>query len=335
MKFKNYDLQDEVKIGPYVFEVRLLTGTGKYFLSGNNCNGDEIFKHLGVEKYSYVKNIVVHAHNGGFPEVNTIEDLNKVIKQLQIDCLIKEAKERYPVGTRYRPAHIDDIGEGKFIVGDDQKVVFNEFYNNGSIYLKNPNNYLWNIERNNHIGNQALYYNDKWAEIIHEEPEQPEINTYGLKVGDKLPANILNEWASVSINCYHKQSLSWCVYSGGFIGDRKIESFKLINGIVGFLVSDTNEVYLRAEGFKEFAKKFNKIEPIFEFGTDPVFAEGFNKTEPAFEFETKPVFKFEIDKRNFLLEKSSPCKRSGSVLRTRPSCTGTRLLETLPGRWGV
>ena len=47
------------------------------------------------------------------------------------------------------------------------------------------------------------------------------------------------------------------------------------------------------------------------------------------------VFKVEIHIRNFLLEKSSPCKRSGSVLRTRPSCRGTRLSEALPERWDV
>ena len=38
--------------------------------------------------------------------------------------------------------------------------------------------------------------------------------------------------------------------------NRKIENFKVIDGVVGFLVSGTLNIYLRAEGFKEFADNY-------------------------------------------------------------------------------
>jgi len=37
-------------------------------------------------------------------------------------------------------------------------------------------------------------YLGKWAEIVSDEPE---INTYGLKVGDILKKEIINTWASI------------------------------------------------------------------------------------------------------------------------------------------
>ena len=151
---------------------------------------------------------------------------------------------------------------------DDQKIVFSC----DGIQLENPDGSLFNNSLNKSSYNQVIYYNGKWAEIITEEPEQLEINTYGLKVGDKLPADILNKWSSSGTNYYQKdESLFWRAcsssFSGfiGFIGDRKIESFKVIDGTLGFLVSSTDNVYLRAEGFKEFAESlFN--EPQFETG---------------------------------------------------------------------
>ena len=87
IEFKDYKLHDEVSIGPYNFWVTPSV-SGNYFLLGIRCNAHQIFKYLGVDKLSYVKKIVGHALDAGFPEVQTLEDLNKVIKQLQIDCLL-------------------------------------------------------------------------------------------------------------------------------------------------------------------------------------------------------------------------------------------------------
>lgn len=93
IEFKDYKLHDEVSIGPYRCWVTPSV-SGNYFLLGIHCNVYQVFKYLGVDKYSYIKNICGYHLDGGFPEVRTLEDLNKVIKQLQMDCLCKEAKKK-------------------------------------------------------------------------------------------------------------------------------------------------------------------------------------------------------------------------------------------------
>ena len=266
MEFKDYEFNEDIILGPYTYQI--CNHNNSYWLTEiGHHSSDIVFEYLGIKdtKRKYIQDIVgydvdvIHT----FPKVDTLKDLNKVIKQLQIDCLIKEAKEKYPVGTRYWPTLIPNTGIGIFIVGDDQKVVFND---NGGIYLENPDGFLWNKERNNHTGNQNLYYNGRWAEIITKESKQPEINTYGLKVGDKFPAEVLIEWIKRGENRHQKDQKGgkWHNRNSTFIGNRTIKSFKNIDGVVGFLVSDTNEVYLRAEGFKEFAESFDK--PKFEVG---------------------------------------------------------------------
>ena len=87
---------------------------------------------------------------------------------------------------------------------------------------------------------------------IIEEP----INTYGLTVGDELPEKIICKWAGISNN--YSLGTTWVKRSANFIGNRIIKSFKVINNIVSFEVSDTNTVYLKAEGFKEFMDNFDK-----------------------------------------------------------------------------
>ena len=244
MEFKDYKLNEEIIIGPYIFEISFSVGTNRHYLSGQNCNGHEIFKHLEVEKASYVKNIVGHEYGGNFPEVKTLEDLNKVIKRLQVDCLIKEAEEKYPVGTAFKSmfSKFNYTSSGKFEwVHRKQLIRDSEVY--GVVWGQN-----------------------EWAEIIPEELKQPEINTYGLSVGDVLTKDIIIAWVKHGENRQQKDEKNgkWHKSTSSFIDNRTIESFKNINGVVGFLVSGTYEVYLRAEGFKEFAESFDK--PKFEIG---------------------------------------------------------------------
>jgi hypothetical protein len=80
-------------------------------------------------------------------------------------------------------------------------------------------------------------------------------NTYGLKIGDDLPEEIINKWAEEGLNFCGSSKNYWTSIEGTFSGDRKIESFKMIDGELGFLVSGTNNVYLKAEGFKEFLEE--------------------------------------------------------------------------------
>ena len=242
IEFKDYKLKDQVSIGPYTFKVQLSI-TKTYFLKGLDDRNYMIFDYLGVKGSSYVKKIVGHELGGAFPEVQTLEDLNKVIKQLQIHCLLKEAKEKYPVGVVF-------------------KSIFNKFNytSSGKFEWIHEDRVIRDVEVYG-----VIWHDNKWAEIITEEPKQPEINTYGLKVGDILNKDVINAWSKQGFNRYQSEENSGEWSKGGnYISDRKIVSFGEFHGVVGFLVSGTNEVYLKAEGFKEFAESFDK--PKFEVG---------------------------------------------------------------------
>ena len=59
----------------------------------------------------------------------------------------------------------------------------------------------------------------------------------------------------------------WVAYNGCAVPN--IKGFKIKNGVVGFLVSGTLGIYLKAEGFKEFAENYNKLkESMVKFEID-------------------------------------------------------------------
>jgi hypothetical protein len=91
-----------------------------------------------------------------------------------------------------------------------------------------------------------------------------------LQVGDVLNVDVLNAWNVIEGNRSTDDKTEWHRGVGMFIGNRTIKSFHLIHGHVGFKVSDTDIVYLKAEGFKEFAdnyygtKEFKWATPYYE-----------------------------------------------------------------------
>lgn len=105
------------------------------------------------------------------------------------------------------------------------------------------------------------YINIEFEDIIFPEEinkDQPTINTYGLKVGDTLRADILNKWGN-SGNFLHEGSTTF-KESGMFRGDRILDSF--YNSPAGVIFKPSGcalgEFGLKAEGFKEFMDNFDK-----------------------------------------------------------------------------
>ena len=79
---------------------------------------------------------------------------------------------------------------------------------------------------------------------------------FGLNIGDKLPANIITDWSTLAENyVLNRNSNNWRKSNGFFDSDREIEGFEIIDGQLGFKVSGTDFVYLKAEGFKDFMNK--------------------------------------------------------------------------------
>lgn len=116
-------------------------------------------------------------------------------------------------------------------------------------YIGNGTRYhIWESLEGEGSMDKAEILWDKW----YRTPKEPSMNTYGLNIGDHLPQDIINKWGKLGNNSYRADSSRKWKEGRGFIGDRTIKAFKMLDGIIGFLVSDTAEVYLKAEGFKEF-----------------------------------------------------------------------------------
>jgi hypothetical protein len=82
--------------------------------------------------------------------------------------IIEEVKRRYPLGTRFFPAHIRREGDNKgkycVIVHDRFKKNSNDIYSYG---LDNEI-YSYDSECGNNSFNRAIYYEGKWAEILNK-----------------------------------------------------------------------------------------------------------------------------------------------------------------------
>lgn len=124
---------------------------------------------------------------------------------------------------------------------------------NGNIYY----NYKESFDR--YIKESCLFLveNGTTSKDSVMNPEHgDEITEYaGLKVGDVLKEGDINEWRGIGEN--YNSDGEWRKSYSTFINNRKIDSFKLINGIVGFGVSGTFKVYLRADGYLDFIKNKN------------------------------------------------------------------------------
>ena len=173
------------------------------------------------------------------------------------DDLISEAKKRYPIGTKFRPAHVPGSVITEYCIVTEDSI----FEKDGGRIVLTVNGRRWvqrgNLKYGNTDYNRHVYYEGKWAEIVSDEPE---INTYGLKVGDILKQEIIDAWAGIEGNFCPDVQTGWVDVFCGYGEGRKIEDFRDIDGQIGFHVSGCTEGthYLKAEGFKEFADNFYK-----------------------------------------------------------------------------
>ena len=77
---------------------------------------------------------------------------------------------------------------------------------------------------------------------------------FGLKIGDALPKEIISSWQEEEGQNYTIEYYNY-TWTRGFVPydtNRKIKRFYLVRGVPAFSVSDTDVVYLKAEGFKEY-----------------------------------------------------------------------------------
>lgn len=242
-----------------------------------------------------------------------LEDvLEPYVEAKSKEDLLKEAKRRYPVGTKYKCANGSTVKDISTVEASDTIRYFNIISDNIDIMYKG-----------------YLYYNGRWAEIVEEsKPEEwtpkfkvgdrvrvinqtcgwgsvkkgdigeikaippskegsytcsflnhsnwmgkehcfesvnekdlpsDEVNAHGLVIGEDLPYEVLEGWATRGINLYSRTK-GWACRKASFCGDRRILEFKKIDGVDAFLISGTANVWGRCEGFKEFKENFKSKE---------------------------------------------------------------------------
>ena len=86
-------------------------------------------------------------------------DWSKYLKEKESEALLEEAKRRYPIGTRFRPAHLTK-GNGYFTVETDNFVQ----NGSGSIRSLTVNGEIFDGRNNGY--NRTIYFQGEWAEII-------------------------------------------------------------------------------------------------------------------------------------------------------------------------
>ena len=207
------------------------------------------FPDMGIVKKNelgIVFEINTSSYNVNFPSQNRYK-ITKPLNKTKYEVLSEEFSNIPQYGRWYKalvnnPKSIPYLKKGDYAKSDG-KTSFLEFSNGN----RNVN---WSCSE---------FKNDIW-ELMPEgfEPETTITNTFGLKIGNTLPKEIINKWCSQGLN-YYGYTKKWESQSL-FSTDRVILSFKLLDGILGFEVSNTANVYLKAEGFKEFMDNFNKKE---------------------------------------------------------------------------
>lgn len=105
--------------------------------------------------------------------------------------ILLEAKRRFPIGTKYYPAHISKASfiepDANFIVGQDQSFILD--HHSLNVDLQNPDKGYYSRERNGHAYNQVLFHNGEWARILNK----PSSN-YVMTKEEKLLAEAISKY---------------------------------------------------------------------------------------------------------------------------------------------
>ena len=104
-------------------------------------------------------------------------------------------------------------------------------------------------------GELIMLYENEWK--VYEEPSVI-IDYNGYSVGSSLLECHLKAWTGVGQNIYNMTPNEWTVHSTVFYSDRVVEKIEQKEGIWAFLVSDTANLWIRADGYKEFVESASK-----------------------------------------------------------------------------
>jgi len=225
---------------------------GKWYKSSRwvNIKAAKFLKIKDNGKFSYSERI----NTNGYEKVEDSTDTDRgvwytfsevPIEQIQLISLPEEEEKGW----------IPQVGDWVVLISGEGK----------------PN---WNNDMNEYvgkcvklIGKQKCFYiqedNKNWSweysertkhfrkALPHEISSNKINNEYGLYVGYKLDANIITKWATLEKNKWDSY-YRWKKSDSVFNGNRVIEQIDIKDGVAAFLVSGTMNIWLKAEGFREF-----------------------------------------------------------------------------------
>lgn len=110
-----------------------------------------------------------------------------IVRYYSQEELLLEAKRRFPVGTKYYPAHLYNTNpepDANFIVGQDQSFKLNHHSLNVDLY--NPDKSYYSRDRNGHAYNQVLFHQGEWAKILSKSNNNQSMNEEGRLIVEAI-----------------------------------------------------------------------------------------------------------------------------------------------------
>lgn len=140
--------------------------SGDYVVSLCNCANrsvGDVFKVLSVEPNRIYYREDTHGRPEGFRLATEDE-----IKIYEIDLLIKEAKERYPIGTRFIGAHVPHKKNDVSIVTTNMFIKASRQSDGVSIYALTDSRRYYDSDSKygNTANDRIVYFEGRWAEIV-------------------------------------------------------------------------------------------------------------------------------------------------------------------------
>lgn len=136
----------------------------------------------------------------------------------------------------------------KYKIGD-VLTVFQDYDNSNTIL---------NVTNGVYGGELIMLYETEWK--VYEEPSVITDKTHynGYSVGSPLLKAHLIAWSCAGQNMYNMDPNKWTVDRTPFSSDRIIEKIEQKKDVWAFLVSGTADLWIRADGYREFVESGSK-----------------------------------------------------------------------------
>jgi len=166
-----------------------------YIIFQNLVDEDEHLHNGDVVKITNIRNDSIHEKwikhipdsftGGGFGYKSYKNNIRKAtpeeVKEYENNLLLREAEKRYPVGTKFIPAHMSNTNYSSVVTNNNFEICKRQNYNLAICAMTDDGSY-YASSNNSKYGNTSydrlVYADGKWAEILTSSFPQIIINYY-------------------------------------------------------------------------------------------------------------------------------------------------------------